>query len=536
MSGATIAGLGLLGASLAGCAGEPSASNTPDANLAETGEKDWLGTAPDLSPDNCSETIECDVVVVGSALAGVMSAYGALSNGAKTIMIERNNANHIGGSEMSFINSKYQLENGIPKLDPIHQINMLVQQFQYRNNISMLTEWALHSGEMYDELKEKVFDPCGLNQEIDYAGADQLFPDPTVELDTYQQTGINFQDESLPDRLTGYLDAFHKWLPENGCEIHYRTRGEKLVQDESGAVTGIIATNEAGENVYYKTSKGVIMCTGSYGANEAMLDEFLPARMAEFAKATNSYTCYMKEAPIETLDDGLGHKMMCWAGAKMNDQDHACLGWTNSGYMSFPYLAVNSRGMRFMNEAMSGLVSASWIAQNSPDGNYDYWQIIPKGSAFEMPSTFMLPESVMVEKNKGVEQYECDSIREVAEAINVDPDVLEATVNRYNELCEKGIDEDFAKGERYLDPVKDGPFLAIRNQNFFFCTLDGVQCDVEMRVMKEDQSVIPGLYAAGNTVGYRMGSGYMTAQKGFTNSLAFTHGYVAGRSAANRTA
>ncbi len=47
-----------------------------------------------------------------------------------------------------------------------------------------------------------------------------------------------------------------------------------------------------------------------------------------------------------------------------------------------------------------------------------------------------------------------DSIEELAKLIEVDPATLQATVDRYNELCEKGVDEDFGKPADKMYPIK----------------------------------------------------------------------------------
>lgn len=77
----------------------------------------------------------------------------------------------------------------------------------------------------------------------------------------------------------------------------------------------------------------------------------------------------------------------------------------------------------------------------------------------------------------------------------------------------------------YRDAIKKPPYN-------FYCTTAGVRCNNKLEVLDADCKVIPGLYAAGNTVGYRYGSMYQTIIPGGTNAVATTHGYVAGESAA----
>lgn len=129
--------------------------------------------------------------------------------------------------------------------------------------------------------------------------------------------------------------------------------------------------------------------------------------------------------------------------------------------------------------------------------------------------------------------YEADTIEELAEMLEIDPAVLTATVDRYNELCDKGIDEDFGKRPEFLHPVKEGPFIAARAQCHFFCTASGVRCNGKLQVVDKDWQPIPHLFAAGNTAGWRLGCGYQMTIPGMCNGYALFHGYVAGRYAAD---
>lgn len=527
LKGMAVAGAAAAGVALTGCSGEQPQTTSNEA--VESSGQDWLGQAPGLKIEDCVETIETDVVVVGSALAGSASAFGAIRNGAKVIILERNVSNHVGGQEMSFLNSKWQLEQGVPEYNKIQVANTLYNQTQQRADMGLIAVWCNRSGEIFDELKEQVLDPYGCFYRANII--EDLYPDPDVEMTPYNSSGIAFSEKD--DYLTDFLKKFHEWILDNGGEIHTQTRGEELVKDGSGRVIGIIATNPDGDKVYYKASKGVIMCTGSFGANEAMMREFFPEHFAEWGLNNNAYNAYMTENVIETLDDGLGHKMLCWAGAEMDDFI-GYQSWAVSGWRGFPFLAVNQNGERFFNEATS-LLTAAHIVVNQPGHLNYYWQIVPTND-YEMPCSFGLTMDMfmtMYGDSINMEAYTADTIEELAEMIHVDPDTLVATVNRYNELCAAGDDLDYMKAPRYMDAIDDPPYTAYKQQFPFFITSSGVKCNANLQVLDANGNAIPGLYAAGNTVGYRFGTVYQTYLHGGTNAYAMTHGYVAGEHAAN---
>ena len=78
-------------------------------------------------------------------------------------------------------------------------------------------------------------------------------------------------------------------------------------------------------------------------------------------------------------------------------------------------------------------------------------------------------------------------------------DAFLETVRRYNEFCAKGVDEDFGKDAKFLKPIADhGPYYAIYGQRFSEAALGGVMVDGQCRCIRNDGSVIPGLYAGGD--------------------------------------
>lgn len=508
-------------------AAAPAAARADEAAAAKSEE--WLGEPPALTVDDCVETVECEVLVVGSALAGSMAAYGAVKNGAKVVVIERNAAPHIGGMTISFLNSKTQLDAGLPEYDKVNVANQMFNLTQYRSDMKLNALWCNRSGEILDNMVEDFLEPYG--QYYLPLSLEGIFPDPTQEINSYISTGVAFSEDT--DILTDFTHNIQKFLVDQGVRCDFKVKGELLVKDESGRVTGVIATNAAGDHVYYQASKGVVMCTGSFGGNDAMMERFYTKNFAEFAKNYNTYNCYMLDDPITDyeMDDGLGHRMLCWAGAEMEE---LCgyASWQTTGWRSFPYLLVDTQGNRFMNEATSLLTSAHIIADLPGHGNY-VWQIIPTND-FAMPSSFGYDKETAakvfdIETN---EHYEADTIEELAEMIGVDPETLSATVSRYNELCEAGEDTDYMKAARYLDPIDDGPYQAWKMNYYFYCTLGGVRCNENLQVLDADWNPIPGLYAGGNTVGYRFGASYETLLHGGSNGLAATHAYVAGEQAA----
>ena len=116
-----------------------------------------------------------------------------------------------------------------------------------------------------------------------------------------------------------------------------------------------------------------------------------------------------------------------------------------------------------------------------------------------------------------------DTIGALAAALGMDPARLQATIDRFNGFARAGVDGDFGRGnsayDRYygdptvhpnanLGPLEKGPFTAVRVVIGDLGTKGGVLTDAEARAVREDGTVIEGLYAAGNTSASVMGRTY----------------------------
>ena len=106
-----------------------------------------------------------------------------------------------------------------------------------------------------------------------------------------------------------------------------------------------------------------------------------------------------------------------------------------------------------------------------------------------------------------------NSIRELAGKIDVDPDGLERTVEKFNAYAATGKDLDLQRGDslydRYygdprvepnpcLGPIDSAPYYAMKVDPGDFGTHGGMLVTPNAEVLHEDGHRIPGLYAIGN--------------------------------------
>jgi hypothetical protein len=140
------------------------------------------------------------------------------------------------------------------------------------------------------------------------------------------------------------------------------------------------------------------------------------------------------------------------------------------------------------------------------------------------------------------ELIEAPSIGKLAAAIGVEVSALVSTVESFNAHARCGLDPEFGRGsmiyQRHLGdlshspnpcvaPIEHAPFLALRIHPADLGTAIGLKTDADARVLQEDGTAIPGLYACGNDMGSIMNGNY--PGPGITLGPALTFGYLAGR-------
>lgn len=313
-----------------------------------------------------------------------------------------------------------------------------------------------------------------------------------------------------------------------------------------GRVTGAWVHRD-GRNVHVTARRGVILATGGFERNQQMREQYLPQpTRAEWTGAP----------PCNTGDGILAGKAL---GAALGNMQHAW--WTPTvrvpgeekqrGLFSERALpgciVVNRLGKRFANEAQDYLdfVLAMYEDNARTGANLPAWMIFDakfrrKYNAGPLVSASFLPDRLHPKSWLGTVYHRGETLRELAQKINVDADSLVTSVERINEFASTGIDLEFGKGSNrydtfYGDPsvtpnpclgrLDEGPFYALQLDAGDIGTKGGLITDQFARVLDDERQPIEGLYAIGNTSASISGPSYPGA--GATLGPAMTFGYIA---------
>lgn len=504
---------GVSGVALADEAGGQAAAPVFDApDLFAESRVVWQ----DIPADEIAETYDYDFVVVGAGSAGTTAAMAAGAKGAGTVALLQNAYACISqGQNGSGIVLSESDNLGLARYKQSWNESCFYCSDQF-----LVDNFINYSGEavqfIIDLTTKAGWEPEIKDSVREYEDGHKA----TIRQATYGPKPYSYAEA---------CNAMVTFAEENNVTVYYGMPGVKLVQDADGRVTGVIGKSADDDKYYqFNAAKGVLLATGCYANNQAMLGRYCTDAQGFDAKVSGHF--------------GDGHLMGLLAGGVIPNTCHTKMMHDNDNPMqSVPFLAVNDNGERFMNEDVSNNLTNNLLKVQPNKG---WWSSIFDANYYDQVTSWekraiteedMLAYMPGTEQNlaKGVYAKEChafkaDTLEELAEQLGIPADNLVATVARYNELVELGEDLDFGKQTKYLAPIDTPPFWGVHRHQRISAILSGLNVNKYMQVLDADGAVIPGLYAAGNVAGRIEGiPDWLTSvASGASIGNAFTGGYV----------
>ena len=519
-------------------------------------------TDPGASSFDPKETRDFDVVVLGAGHAGVACAHKAAELGKKVVLVEKQAEENYQnlGNENGHINSEWQKSHGVPEVDPMTFFNNWQLNSGNRAEPDILSYFCHHSGEVFDWHLSFTpgYDPiCETWDDI---------PDEwTPQLGSFYSWpgAANHQAEIEGATYAGITqvnyNAIQAAISNDGMEMLWGYEAVYLVKD-GDKVVGAIVEGDDGQ-IQLNASVGVVVATGDMSTNTTMCGELL-TEISDLNPTSDGFSGMGQ--------DGMGQKMMYWAGGEFEIGPRAAMGGANVSPMG-PWqgthvLLLDKDGYRFSNEAFStsflagipgarreaGFVSvfdSNWRAtvNRMPIGhlNVKWWD----DQEGHFGAKYWDNDFTADHADSGAEGFQTSEAEHGAFTCYCSNDLATlagycgyegeaaerfvASVERYNEMCEQGADTDYAKPAEVLNKLEP-PYFAIPfptdgNMAGGLVTLTGMFCDRHGQVRAQNTfAPIEGLYAAGNCMGGRFPLQYTSPINGVSIGFAQTSGYLVG--------
>ena len=488
------------------------------AALTEAGlnPDDYMAKA-DKTANGETVSYDADVVVIGAGGAGMTAAMTAADAGQKVVILESqamvggNSARATGG--MNAAKTVYQDENEFDQAAGVEKtLATAAEKYADNETITALAKTVSEQWAAYQANPTGYFDSVEL-MELDTMVGGKGINDPELvktlcegtadAIDWLDENGITLHNVSSfggasvkrihrPVNEEGKVVSVGAYmiplLQENcekrGIDIVLNTTVDTILTDANGAAVGVSGTDKDGNTVVVN-AKSVILATGGFGANLDMVTQYKP-ELAGFM-TTNAAGA-----------QGQGIEMATAIGAGTVDMDQIQIHPTveantaaliTEGLRGDGAILVNANGERFIDEVGTrDVVSAAEIAQ---PGSYS-WLIVDQAMA---DASSVIQGYIKKGYTKTGATYE-----ELAKELDVDPAAFANTMETWNSYVEAKNDPDFGRTS-FANPLNNGPYYAIKVTAGVHHTMGGVTINSATEVLKEDGTVIPGLFAAGEVTG-----------------------------------
>ncbi len=454
---------------------------------------------------------QANIVVIGGGGAGLTAALTAAEAGVSNIVILEKRGN-IGGTSA--------LAGGIFACE---------SPVQARQNIVADRDELFHRA--MDWAHWRQVDPKILRAFINRSGDTVRW----LENKGLEFQLIRFYPDQVPlvqhnivgtgARLTSTIAGEARRL---GVTILTQAAAAAILRDGAGQVIGVRVEREGA--VTEIRSAAVIVTTGGFAGNPELLgrlcSSWSPDLVLSGLPLTGDGILMAEEAGAAIADFATVIK----EGPRLDLHQ-----WPLHFFERSPLaLWINLNGERFVDETLGYHVFESVNALLAQ----------PKGISFALfdDSVRDIFRTTMPDINTALEQevkrgrvLKADSWPEMAAAIGCASETLEATVDRYNDLCERGYDEDFGKKQRYLRPLIVPPYFAVRGISTILDTIGGIIINDRMEVLDMDRKPVPGLFAAGTVTSGWESEVYCSDLSASAFGFAVNSGRIAGENAVRYT-
>ena len=513
-------------------------------------------------------SMSCDVCVVGYGGAGAVTAMSAFDAGADVLVLEKSpSLASLGVSATNPPNVNWTISGGggnthmsggqcVWPSDPVAAATHIYSISWGETPMDVCQAWATMAN-----LNQAWYKAMGIGYTVTTGTAE--FPNlpGASSIQRINTTGSGMQ-------LFKYMDQA---VQKRGIPVLFNTAGTDLFQDpKTGEILGVQAFANNSEVLNIQAKRAVVLCTGGFENNEAMMANYL-----------KTYPNHFWGWQYNT-GDGINMALKVGAGLwHMNAASSTANAWFppyvasySSSVKNNAYIFINKYGQRWVNESTKGSFTHTWAYEladfNLSEPGYTripYFIVFDstglKAGALCSTGVTGLGHTTIPLQVGGAPTWSADNSVELAKgwiikgantmadlanainsativsstwanahpiSINVDPNVLTATVNQWNADCAAGKgDTVFGRAASAMLPIQTPPFYAFAQWPGGPNTQGGPIRNAKSQVCDPDGNPIPRLYSNGEC-----GSvwGFLYASGGGDISELVAFGQISGNNAA----
>lgn len=271
-------------------------------------------------------------------------------------------------------------------------------------------------------------------------------------------------------------------------DIEIRTRNKVCsLSEDNGRVSGVHVEGPDGK-IYTITAKAVIIATGGFGGNLAMVEKYKP-ELHGFSTLNHGGATGDAFGWVTDLGGGLVQMEQIQIHPTAESKNNILITEAVRGNGA---ILVNPEGRRFVNEMETrDVVSAAILAQNGK-------------------TAFLVFDRKVRESLASIENYVSQGLLSSGETLGAlaekagikNASAFINEISMYNEAQKAGEDKDFGRSANEMPvPLAEPPYYAVEVTPAIHHTMGGVKVDASTHVLRPDGTIIPGLYAAGEVTG-----------------------------------
>jgi len=443
------------------------------------------------------KTERTDVVVIGAGAAGFTAAISAHDKGAKVVLLEKQPIT--GGNSMLAAGGMNAAETSFQKAKGI------------KDSVDIMYEDTMKGGKNLSDpelVKVLAKNSAGSVEWLTKLGADLS--------DVGRMGGASVNRTHRPSGGSAVgahlIEVLRKNAEQRKIDVRVNSKVIKILEDKKGRVIGVLVEGKH-SGLYRILAKAVVNAAGGFSANPEKVAYYRP----EFKGMTTSN---QPGATGEGMDIGAN------AGGQLKDMKEIQIHPTvaagsriliTEAVRGNGAILVNREGKRFVNELTTrDAASAAILAQTGKSAYMIFDEGIRK-SLKQIDGYFHL--NLVVEG---------DTVKGLAEKLQVPADAFEATIEAYNKAYDQKNDSEFKRPD-IPRPIRTPKYYAIEIRPGVHYTMGGLKINTKAQVINKDGVPIQGFYAAGEVTGGVHGANRLG---GNSISETITFGRIAGENAA----